>query len=137
MPKFFRSGGWIAWGLIFAVLTLMVASTSLFARTALLRHERDVSRMVFNDNVQLLDEVRKSSGALDDSLSKVSETADPASSIAGRQARRNAPAARSAALCEPIRIVIKDRRRTDPEVDLGLTLGTIPAGVPLNVFGGS
>ena len=50
----------------------MLASTALFARTALVRHERDVSRMVFNDNVQLLDDVRKSTGALDDSLAKVS-----------------------------------------------------------------
>jgi hypothetical protein len=32
--------------------------------------------MVFNDNVQLLDEVRKTSGALDDSLAKVSVTSD-------------------------------------------------------------
>jgi hypothetical protein len=46
----------------------MVLSSALFARTALVRLERDVSRMVFNDNVQLLDEVRKGSGALDDSL---------------------------------------------------------------------
>jgi lipoprotein-anchoring transpeptidase ErfK/SrfK len=38
------------------------------------RHERDVSRMVFNDNLQLLDDVRKSTGALDDSLTKVSST---------------------------------------------------------------
>jgi hypothetical protein len=50
----------------------MLASTALFARTALVRHERDVSRMVFNDNLQLLDDVRKSTGALDDSLSKMS-----------------------------------------------------------------
>ena len=72
MRNFFRSGGKIAWGLIGAILLLMLASTALFARTALVRHERDVSRMVFNDNLQLLDEVRKSTGALDDSLSKVS-----------------------------------------------------------------
>jgi hypothetical protein len=71
MIRFFRSGGMLAWGVIGAVLLLMAASTALFARTALVRHERDVSRMVFNDNLQLLDEVRKSSGALDDSLSKV------------------------------------------------------------------
>jgi hypothetical protein len=69
--KFFRSGGAVAWGLIGAVLLLMAGSTALFARTALVRHERDVSRMVFNDNLQLLDEVRKSSGALDDSLATV------------------------------------------------------------------
>ncbi len=76
MSGFFRSGGRLAWGLIAAVLLLMGASTALFARTALVRHERDVSRMVFNDNVQLLEEVRRTSGALDDSLSKVATSAD-------------------------------------------------------------
>jgi hypothetical protein len=65
---FFRKGGILAWGLLGAVLLLMVGSSMLFARTALVRHERDVSRMVFNDNLELLDQVRKSSGALDDSL---------------------------------------------------------------------
>jgi L,D-transpeptidase catalytic domain len=72
LRNFFRSGGSLAWGLIGAVVLLMLASTALFARTALVRHERDVSRMVFNDNVQLLDDVRKSTGALDDSLASVS-----------------------------------------------------------------
>ena len=76
MLRFFRSGGMLAWGLIGAVLLLMLASTALFARTALVRHERDVSRMVFNDNVELLEEVRKSSGALNDSLTSVSATSD-------------------------------------------------------------
>ena len=79
MLNFFRSGGRIAWGLVLAVLLLMLASTALFARTALVRHERDVSRMVFNDNLQLLDEVRKSTGALDDSLATVSTTPGSAS----------------------------------------------------------
>jgi hypothetical protein len=74
MLNFFRSGGKLAWGLIGAVLLLMLASSALFARTALVRHERDVSRMVFNDNLDLLDEVRKSTGALDDSLAKVGAT---------------------------------------------------------------
>ena len=54
MLNFFRSGGKLAWGLIGAVFLLMLASSALFARTAIVRHERDVSRMVFNDNVQLL-----------------------------------------------------------------------------------
>jgi hypothetical protein len=75
---FFRRGGMLAWGLIGAVLLLMAASTMLFARTALVRHERDVSRMVFNDNVELLDEVRKSSGALDDSLKQVGQSSSDA-----------------------------------------------------------
>src|SRR5215208_1744387 len=68
--RFFRSGGALAWALIGAVLLLMVGSTALFARTALVRHERDVSRMVFSDNLQLMGEVKKSSGALDDSLTR-------------------------------------------------------------------
>ena len=68
IPRFFRSSGILAWGLIIAVLLLMAASTALFARTALVRHERDVSRMVFNDNVELLERVRLASGALNDSL---------------------------------------------------------------------
>lgn len=80
MTKFFRSGGVLAWGLIGAVLLLMVASTGLFARTALIRHERDVSRMVFNDNLQLLDAVRRSSGALEDSVARVGAIADPVAS---------------------------------------------------------
>jgi L,D-transpeptidase catalytic domain len=81
MLRFFRSGGKLAWGLIGAVLLLMLASTALFARTALVRHERDVSRMVFNDNVQLLDEVRKSTGALDDSLAKVGSASTTSGAI--------------------------------------------------------
>ena len=75
MIRFFRSGGLLAWGLMGAVLLLMVASSALFARTALVRHERDVNRMVFNDNVELLDQVRKSSGALDDSLATAASKA--------------------------------------------------------------
>jgi len=78
LRNFFRTGGMLAWGLIGAVLLLMVASTALFARTALIRHERDVSRMVFNDNLQLLDDVRKSTGALDDSLASFSTSSSDA-----------------------------------------------------------
>ena len=76
VPRFFRSGGILAWGLIGAVLLLMAASTALFARTALVRHERDVSRMVFNDNVELLERVRMASGAVNDSLATVTTNSD-------------------------------------------------------------
>lgn len=76
--SYIRSGGKIAFGLVGAVFLLMFASTTLFGRTALMRHERDVSRMVFNDNLQLLDEVKKSSGALDDSLARAGTAADTA-----------------------------------------------------------
>ncbi|HEX5971210.1 MAG TPA: L,D-transpeptidase family protein [Gemmatimonadaceae bacterium] len=76
IPRFFRSGGIIAWSLIGAVALLAVASSALFARTALVRHERDVSRMVFNDNVELLERVRMASGAVNDSLESLSASSD-------------------------------------------------------------
>lgn len=66
----------LAWGLIGTLVLLMAASTALFARTALVRHERDVSRMVFNDNVELLDRVRLASGALSDSLTSMTTGSD-------------------------------------------------------------
>ena len=80
LRTFIGRGGALAWGLLGAVLLMMVGSTALFARTALVRHERDVNRMVFNDNLELLEEVRKSSGAVDDSLAEASATAIPATS---------------------------------------------------------
>lgn len=76
--RFFRSGGMLAWTLLGTVMLLMIGSSALFARTALVRHERDVSRMVFNDNVELLEQVRKSSGAIDDSLAQVLPGAEAA-----------------------------------------------------------
>src|SRR4030081_3715606 len=65
----------LAGGLSRAVPLLRGGGTARCARTALVRHERDVSRMVYNDNIQLLDEVKKSSGALDDSLAIVASGA--------------------------------------------------------------
>jgi hypothetical protein len=76
--RFFRSGGLVAWALVGAVVLLTAGSSMLFARTALVRHERDVSRMVFNDNVQLLEELRKTSGAFGDSLATVAAHASAA-----------------------------------------------------------
>ena len=80
MSKFLHRGGFLAWGLVGGVLLLMAASTAVFARTALVRHERDVSRMVFNDNLQLLDAVKRGSGALADSVARVGAIADPIAS---------------------------------------------------------
>lgn len=64
----------MAWAYLGGVLLTFVATAALLTSTAEARFRRDVSRMVFNDNLQLLDEVRKSTGALDDSLTKVSST---------------------------------------------------------------
>lgn len=60
--------GRVVWGLIGAVILIAVASTMLFADTLGVRYERDVTRMVFNDNVQLLDELRHRVGLERDSL---------------------------------------------------------------------
>lgn len=71
--KFFRTGGAIAWMLIAAVCMLLVGTTLLGARTAELRFERDVARMVFNDNVELLESIRREVGAVEDSLQQALE----------------------------------------------------------------
>lgn len=70
MLGFFRSGGRIAWILIGAVLLVIAGSTVLLADTADLRFKRDVSRMVFNDNVEMLEDVKKSLGLESDSLER-------------------------------------------------------------------
>lgn len=68
--SFFRSGGKIAWTLIASVLFVIAGSTALLANTAEVRYERDVTRMVFNDNVGVLEEIRKGLGFQKDSLER-------------------------------------------------------------------
>ena len=68
---FFRHGGRVAWSLIVAVLLLLGVTTITLADTMKVRGERDVTRMVFNDNLDLLDDVRRSVGLKGDSLDKV------------------------------------------------------------------
>ena len=59
--------------LVLAVmLAVLTALTALLARSALaVRYERDVSRMVFNDNTELLDDLRRRAGLASDSLSRL------------------------------------------------------------------
>lgn len=68
MRSFFRGGGRLAWGLIGAVVLILATSTALLARTMDVRFRRDVTRMVFNDNVELLMDVKKRVGTVADSL---------------------------------------------------------------------
>lgn len=68
---FFRHGGRLAWSLIATVLLLLGVTTVTLADTMKVRGERDVTRMVFNDNLDLLDDVRRSVGLKGDSLDKV------------------------------------------------------------------
>src|SRR5688500_14411070 len=79
LPYSLRSGGRIAWGLLLGILLTFVASTVLLGETAEARYRRDVSRMVFNDNLELLRQIRARTGELSDTLSQViAATPEPA-----------------------------------------------------------
>jgi lipoprotein-anchoring transpeptidase ErfK/SrfK len=68
---FFVSGGRAAWGLIGAVIVVAAASVFLFSSTVNARYERDVSRMVFNDNLDVLDGIKQRIGASTDTLKQI------------------------------------------------------------------
>jgi lipoprotein-anchoring transpeptidase ErfK/SrfK len=70
-PGFFVSGGRSAWGLVATVVVIAAASILLFSSTVSARYERDVSRMVFNDNLGVLDEVKQKIGASTDTLKQI------------------------------------------------------------------
>ena len=68
---FFVSGGRAAWGLIAAVVAVASASVLLLSSTVNARYERDVSRMVFNDNLDVLDGIKRKIGASADTLKQI------------------------------------------------------------------
>ena len=68
---FFVSGGRAAWILIGLVVLVAGASAYLFRSTVNARYERDVSRMVFNDNLDVLDGIKHRIGASTDTLKKI------------------------------------------------------------------
>ena len=68
---FFVTGGRSAWGLVATVVVIAGASILLFSSTVSARYERDVSRMVFNDNLDVLDEVKQKIGASTDTLKQI------------------------------------------------------------------
>ena len=68
---FFVSGGRSAWILIGAVVAVAGASAFLLSSTVNARYERDVSRMVFNDNLDVLDGIKRKVGASTDTLKQI------------------------------------------------------------------
>lgn len=70
-----HGGKWV-WGTLLAFTAAASASAMLVNKTAVLRYERDVNRMVFNDNLSVLEEVKGKLGSTEDSLSRLSST-DP------------------------------------------------------------
>ena len=69
-----NGGKWV-WGTLLAFAGAATASAMLVTKTADLRYERDVNRMVFNDNLSVLEEVKGKLGETTDSLNRLaSET---------------------------------------------------------------
>jgi hypothetical protein len=61
-------GGKTVWMLILGFVTAAVLSVMLLTRTAELRYQRDVNRMVYNDNLGVLNEIKAKLGMTGDSL---------------------------------------------------------------------
>lgn len=82
MPRFFealRHGGRVVWGLLIAVAVAGVVTVLLAGNVVRERFRRDVMRMAFNHNLDLLDDVRRSvDGGADDADSATAQT-DPGS----------------------------------------------------------
>lgn len=75
LSKIFSYGSKTVWGLIFGFVVAAILSVTLLTKTAELRYQRDVNRMVYNDNLGLLNEVKASLGMTGDSLRQLmSET---------------------------------------------------------------
>jgi lipoprotein-anchoring transpeptidase ErfK/SrfK len=62
-----NGGKWV-WGTLLAFALAAAGSAVLINRTAVLRYERDVNRMVFNQNLGVLEEVKAKLGTTADSL---------------------------------------------------------------------
>src|SRR5437016_7222302 len=67
---FFRFGGPKAWSLVGAVIALLAMVAILVPVTMNLFLERNVSRMVFNHNVDAFEDVRRSLGEEGDTLAE-------------------------------------------------------------------
>jgi hypothetical protein len=65
-----NGGKWV-WGTLLAFALAATGSAALLNKTAVLRYERDVNRMVFNDNLGVLEEVKAKLGTTADSLNKL------------------------------------------------------------------
>ena len=65
-----NGGKWV-WGTLLAFALAATGSAVLLNKTAVLRYERDVNRMVFNDNLGVLEEVKAKLGTASDSLNKL------------------------------------------------------------------
>jgi hypothetical protein len=68
VSRIFSFGGKTVWMLISGFVIAAILSVMLLTRTAELRYQRDVNRMVYNDNLGVLNEVKSKLGMTGDSL---------------------------------------------------------------------
>ncbi len=66
--RIFSYGGKTVWMLISGFIIAAILSVTLLTKTAELRYQRDVNRMVYNDNLGVLNEVKAKLGMTGDSL---------------------------------------------------------------------
>ncbi|HEX9128271.1 MAG TPA: L,D-transpeptidase [Gemmatimonadaceae bacterium] len=76
VSRIFSYGGKTVWLLISGFIIAAILSVMLLTKTAELRYQRDVTRMVYSDNLGVLNEVKSKLGLTGDSLkSLMSQTA--------------------------------------------------------------
>jgi len=76
VSRIFSYGGKTVWMLISGFIIAAIFSVMLLTKTAELRYQRDVTRMVYSDNLGVLNEVKSKLGLTGDSLkSLMSQTA--------------------------------------------------------------
>jgi len=68
VSRVFSYGGKTVWMLILGFVGAAILSVMLLTRTAELRYQRDVNRMVYNDNLGVLNEIKSKLGMTGDSL---------------------------------------------------------------------
>jgi hypothetical protein len=68
VSRIFSYGGKTVWMLIAGFVIAAFLSVTLLTKTAELRYQRDVNRMVYNDNLDVLNEVKSKLGMTGDSL---------------------------------------------------------------------
>lgn len=79
---FLKHGGTPARVLFALVVLLLLGSAGLGAATVTARYRRDLTRMVFNDNLEVLEDVKRKVGVVSDSLQTIVEA--PIDSIASK-----------------------------------------------------
>ena len=68
---FFATGRGAAWATVLVLPALAALTFFLISDVAAVRYRRDVTRMGFNDNLELLDDVKREVGATADTLQRV------------------------------------------------------------------